>query len=111
FRPGPLVKRLSFHEYTPSNNHEGNHVCRGLDQSWRVGEVPANTTGVRTAILFGKLARADGPADPLLRDNDARLASHLWLGELPSSGNPRPYLPGQLTHETYVRVFIPVRPE
>jgi hypothetical protein len=105
FEPGPILKRMYFHDYTVGTSiREGNHMYRPLDQSWRVQEVPPGTTGVRTAILVGKLARSDNEAD-------RRPASHLWLGELPLSGKAPPTLPGTLTQETYIRVLIPVRPE
>ena len=36
--------------------------------------------------------------------------SRLWLGDLPTGGGTRPGLQGTLKQETYIRVFIPVRP-
>jgi hypothetical protein len=96
--PG-LMRRIMF--YDASANPEGlrDRALYALDQSWR-------RSWKGGAILVGRAARAQGPAEPVSQDPAS--ASCLWLGRLPGSGEPRPVLAGTLTQDTYVRVFLPV---
>jgi hypothetical protein len=113
YNPGPVVKALLFHERNHGNIR--NHLFRGLDESWRLTEF-GREEKVRDAILVARLGRMEWPADTLTATQDPRLATNLWLGELPGKDDKgklreRPRLVGNLTQETYVRVFLPVRPK
>jgi hypothetical protein len=114
FNPTQTVKSLMFLQSSDSGGLERNHSMRRLDQSWRLSaERSPPRLGVavtREAILFGRLARARGPAEQLTADLDPRLPTHLWLGEVPGEGKTRPELPGTLVQDTYLRVYLPVTP-
>lgn len=87
-----------------TNQTPQNASLRALDQSWRLD--PRNTGEV---MIIAKLATATGPAEELMSDTASTSPSRLWLRELPGSG-PRTPVPGILKQETYVRIFIPVKP-
>ncbi len=85
---------------------------RRLDESWRVRPlaeypIPARPNYRPEVVL---LART-----PMLHDQAEVVTAHpasptrLWLGELPGEQRQRPALPGVLTQETYLRVFLPVK--
>jgi hypothetical protein len=105
-----LVKPILFNKASGSPDLL-NSGLRHLDQSWRVLAQPTHPAGEQRyrdeAIL---VARA-----PMLSDRAEAVTEHgaspsrLWLGALPGEGE-RPALPGYLTQETYVRVYIPVQP-
>jgi hypothetical protein len=80
-----------------------NASLRRLDQSWRVGE-----DRPEQAILVLRIPTRETPAEDMAQSPES--PSRLWLGELPTSGGIRPGLQGTLKQETYVRVFIPVKP-
>jgi hypothetical protein len=107
YDPVSVLKRILFHEYSGGNNH----AYRRLDESWRLRELQARDEQVRDAILVGRVRRAYGAAQKLTQSGDPRLPTHLWLGNLPGEGQTRPALPGTLTQDTYIRVFLPVRPQ
>jgi hypothetical protein len=111
FAPTGIIKELLFADFAGVANHS----LRALDQSWRLRELQARDQGVRDIILVGRLPRAEGPAEQLAAQKDHRLATQLWLSgdahELPGAGQPRPTLSGTLVQDTFVRVFLPVRPE
>lgn len=121
YQPTPFVRDLMFHEKADVSKQYRNHAQRMLDQSWRLADDrvqagqgrPAVT---REAILFGRAARVRGSAEELTKKNDPRLPTHLWLGRLPGEAaqagenTSRPELDGTLVQDTYVRVFLPVRP-
>jgi hypothetical protein len=94
-----VVKRLMFNEDDRTSSWH-NNALRWLDQSWRLHRK-------EEVVLFGRLARIEGPAEETA--NHPGSPSRLWLGRLPSAGQPRPPLSGTLSQETYVRVFIPVQ--
>jgi hypothetical protein len=110
--PTPTVKQLLFLQSIDSTGQERNHSLRRLDQSWRLSTSRwSGRSGMtREAILFGRLARASGSAEGLTAGRDPRLPSYLWLGEVPGEGKTRPALPGTLTQDTYLRVYLPVTP-
>ena len=83
----------------PGQEGMHNSALEYLDQHWRRKYV--------NAILVGRLARADGPAEGV--NSAPAMPSRLWLGQLPGSGAARPALAGTLAQDSYVRVFIPVR--
>jgi hypothetical protein len=68
--------------------------------------MPDNT---HEAILVAKTELRSGAASEIAADPGT--PSRLWLGSLPSSGNTQPpELVGMLRQETYVRVYLPIRP-
>jgi hypothetical protein len=88
-----------------------NAGLRGLDQSWRLPPIsefpPVMPPRYRQEAILVARTR-------LLCDQGERVNAHssnpsrLWLGKLPREGGERPTLPGVLTQETFLRVFIPV---
>jgi hypothetical protein len=80
-----------------------NASLRNLDQSWRVA-----ADRPEQAILVLRIPTRETPAEEMTRSADS--PSRLWIGELPTSGKPRPAVQGTLKQETYIRVFIPVKP-
>jgi hypothetical protein len=93
-----------FSEALPAmRNQVPNAGLRKLDQSWRV-----TPDRPEQAILVLRIATRETSAESATRD--AASPSRLWLGELPTGGGPRPAIQGTLKQETYVRVFIPVKP-
>jgi hypothetical protein len=85
-----------------------NASLRKLDQSWRVA-----ADRPEQAVLVLRIGTKDGvnqgrSAEDMTRDPAS--PSRLWLGELPTGNKARPALQGTLKQETYVRVFIPVKP-
>jgi len=103
------VKALLFQQSTDNPGQDRNHSFRRLDQSWRLSsERWGHRPGVtREAILFARLPRSAGQADPAGRPS---AAPALWLGELPGEGRTRPELSGSLIQDTYLRVYLPVTP-
>jgi hypothetical protein len=104
------IKQLLFHE--KYGDHDlYNSGLRGLDQSWRLdkhGE-PAALRHREEVILVGRGPLVSDQSEAVTRGGDS--PSRLWLGRLPAAGTERPALHGVLTQETYVRVFIPVKPQ
>jgi hypothetical protein len=105
-----LIKPMLFHK-SSGRTDLLNSGLRHLDESWRVQVQPTFPPGEQRfrheAILVART--------PLLSDRAEAVSEHgaspsrLWLGRLPDEGE-RPALPGYLTQETYVRVYIPVQP-
>lgn len=100
----PLLGVL-FHE-AALRNDEGviprNASLRRLDQSWRLN--PGNRDEV---ILVGRVVPPAGPAETLLGGPES--PSRLWLKGLPGAG-PRWPITGTARQETYVRLYLPVKP-
>lgn len=95
-----VVKKMMFHETIPLVNRVRNLTVRDLDESWRVrlkNEV----------MLIGKVARRSAPAENVTTGPET--ASRLWLGKIPAAGETRPALLGNMTQDTYVRIFIPIQ--
>jgi hypothetical protein len=93
-----------------ANQMSQNASLRTLDQSWRL-----NRDNTEEVMILVKLARAVGPAEELMTDPASTSPSQLWLRGLPGldeQGNrkTRTPVPGILQQETYVRIFIPVKP-
>ncbi|HJZ92411.1 MAG TPA: hypothetical protein VKE40_16160 [Gemmataceae bacterium] len=99
----PLWPVLFSETLPASRNQVSNAGLRKLDQSWRIAP-----DRPEQAILVLRIATRETSAETATRD--AASPSRLWLGELPTAGGPRPALQGTLKQETYVRVFIPVKP-
>jgi hypothetical protein len=118
YRPTPLMKQLFFFDKLHMvGGSTRNHSLRPLDQSWRLKEFPPQvdelTATVRTAVLVARLARAEGNTFHLHNSNDPHLPTHLWLGTLPGDKDARNKLnlSGTMIQDTYIRIFIPVRPK
>jgi hypothetical protein len=108
--PTLLVKQLLFNERYDLQGTVRNHLLRPLDLSWRVHEEPRDTTRrTREAILFGRVAYANGKADALMRSTTAPLPTKLWLGEFPDRERSFPSAPGDMNQDSYVRVILPLR--
>jgi hypothetical protein len=91
---------------------EANSGVRKLDQSWRLTALttipaPPQQQFRDEVILVGRVPSVTGPAEAIATGGAS--PTHLWLGTLPGTGRPRTPLPGTLSQETYVRVYIPVR--
>jgi hypothetical protein len=118
YRPTPLIKQLFFFDKLHIvGGSTRNHSLRPLDQSWRLKQFPAQldelSTTVRTAILVARLARAEGNTYQLHTSNDPHLPTQLWLGALPGDKDAKNKLnlSGTMIQDTYIRIFIPVRPK
>ncbi|MFL5245432.1 MAG: hypothetical protein ACJ8FY_25325 [Gemmataceae bacterium] len=81
----------------------GNSGLRYLDENWRVRPDHSGE-----AVLIARASPAHGPAEKITES--AVSPSQLWLGRLPGSNAKRPELVGTLSQETYIRVYIPVKP-
>lgn len=82
-----------------------NASLRELDESWRLTEDNKDE-----AILVARIDRTTGPAEEVYADPTGPSPTRLWLKGLPGTGTPRAPTPGTLRQETYVRVYIPIRP-
>jgi hypothetical protein len=84
-----------------------NSLLRSLDQSWELKRPDE-------VVLIGKavpLAPESELTTAEAKTLDPVSASQLWLGDLPIKGGKRPPLNGKMpTQETYVRIFLPVKP-
>lgn len=95
-----IVKKMMFQETIGSGQRVRNLTLRDLDESWRLrlkNEV----------MLIGKVARKQGTTESITAGADS--PSRLWLGKLPLPGETRPTLLGNLSQDTYVRIFLPVK--
>jgi len=108
-----IVKQILFHERIDTQRIIRNHLLRPIDLGWRITEEPRGQRDPRTreAILFGRVRYPSGSAESMSRDEAKPLPTKIWLGDLPGGERQRPSLGGQLIHDTYVRVILPVRPE
>src|SRR5262249_23793708 len=84
YEPWPVVKYLMFHEKEDRGNTVRNHAHRSLDLSWRLNE-GLNESSIHEAILVGRAMQVKGLLEQPHADKDPRLATHLWLGELPGT--------------------------
>jgi hypothetical protein len=82
-----------------------NSGLRYLDQLWRT-----RPDHKEEAMLVARTSPADGVGLAEKISQSPVSPSHIWLGQLPGSGVKRPDLAGALTQETYVRVYVPVKP-
>lgn len=95
---------LLFHEEAMKGLELQNSTLRGLDQSWRLSEKNDGEL-----ILLIKLKRETGAAEPMMTAPESTCPTQLWLTALPGSG-PRAAVPGLMQQDTYIRVFVPVKP-
>ncbi len=100
-----------FHEKaTGSGKALSNASLRDLDQSWRVEEA-AKAKYFDEAILVASLAPPSGPTEAMMTDPTGPSPTKLWLrGGLPGGKTAREPVPGTMRQETYIRVYIPIRP-
>jgi hypothetical protein len=106
--PGAALPLLGvmFHEAALSYDegvYPRNASFRRLDQSWRLSEYHRDEV-----ILVGRVTPPVGPAEERL--GGPASPSRLWLKGLPGSGEKRWDIPGAARQETYVRVYLPVKP-
>jgi hypothetical protein len=108
-----IMKPLLFHR--ESNDLRPNSGLRSYDQSWRLR--PQENVGGRDgrrsayrdeAILVARTRSLSDRAEQVTQDGVS--ASRLWLNHLPGTGAERPALSGSIHQETFVRLYIPVRP-
>lgn len=95
-----LMRRICFHEIYPEDGRERNNNVRSLDQSWRLrldSEV----------MLFARCPRRSGLAGAIVPDPKSpsrlQLGVHWNVPDIGAGGD-------RLTQDTYVRVFIPIKP-
>jgi hypothetical protein len=104
-----LKPTLFFRESSKENT--SNAGLRLLDQSWRLKpqeELPTRRQHNRDEVIL--VARAAMLVDEAeVVTSNPISPTRLWLGKLPASGEERPPVPGFITQETYVRVYIPVK--
>jgi hypothetical protein len=98
---------LLFHEKaTVRGNVFQNGTLRPLDQSWRLDD--ANTGEV---ILLFKLKRASKQeANELMTATDSPSPTKVWLHGLPGRGTDKWAVDGIVQQDTYVRMYLPVKP-
>jgi hypothetical protein len=103
YTQGWLPANMLFHEAAIQEAGAlQNASMRILDQSWHLsGDNP------NEAILVGTLPRREGTSEEITADPAS--PSHLWLGDFPESGRPRPKLEGKMRQDTCIRVIIPIR--
>jgi hypothetical protein len=103
------LKNLMFQQ--KANPNVPDNALRYLDQSWRhkrrdeviiFGRVPSPQTA-------GAQGQQDLPAEEVAKGDGS--LSHLWIGAIPGTGQPRPDLLGTMHQEGYVRIIIPVKDE
>jgi hypothetical protein len=107
FDPTSHLKWFLFQEKIDEADNFRNHAFSTLDLSWRFKD--QNKSALREVILFGRVARQQGPAENLAKTHAAPTA--LWLGSLPAEApkDGRPDLEGTIVQDTYIRAIIPVR--
>jgi hypothetical protein len=96
---------LLFHQHATRLNAFQNGSLRSLDQSWRLD--PANDGEV---ILMFKLKRAKGSAAEMATAPDSPSPTRVWLHGLPGRGTDKRDDQGFVQQDTYVRVYLPVKP-
>jgi hypothetical protein len=82
-----------------------NASLRELDQSWRLSDEYRDE-----AILVARVSES-GLAESVMADPTGPSVTKLWLKGLPGNPNGRQPVPGTLRQETYIRVYIPVKPK
>lgn len=100
-----------FHEKAlGSGKPLSNASLRDLDQSWRIEEA-SKAKFFDEAILVASLAPPIGPSEALMTDPTGPSPTILWLkGGLPGGKTAREPVPGTMRQETFIRVYIPIRP-
>jgi hypothetical protein len=101
------IFNLMFHELgLRSDMVPSNATLRRLDQSWRL-----TATHQDELIVIGRTKMVqDANAEQLLSDPNSNSPTQLWLKGLPGQGKPRSPQQGLMQQETFVRIFIPIKP-
>jgi hypothetical protein len=109
-RPYETIKPMLFFQ-AAQQLEKTNAGLRRFDQSWRLRELmqypPPDRARYRDEVIL--VARA-----PLVCDAAEAATTHpvspsrLWLNDLPGGERTRPHIPGVLTQDTFLRVYIPV---
>lgn len=101
--------QMMFHEETLKSNDTAaprNSTLRRLDQSWRLSSLHRDEV-----IVIGRVpAVRDVPAEELLTAADSPSPTRIWLKELPGGAANRTPQQGTLQQETFVRIYLPVKP-
>jgi hypothetical protein len=111
--PHTIVKDAMFFE-RDQGGVQGfdNSGMRRLDQSWRFHEVKeiggANAAQYLDEVIL--VARTDYVENVDAQTVNEKSLVRLWVGDLPKANAKAPPLTGQTTENTFVRVYIPVRP-
>ncbi len=104
-----MLFSMLFHDEIQKTNDTvapNNATLRRFDQSWRLSD--ANRDEL---IIVGRVPpTGDQQAEALTSESGSPSPTKLWLRDLPSSGKPRDAQSGTMQQETYVRIFIPLRP-
>ena len=100
-----------FHEKARGSGKAlSNASLRDLDQSWRIDDTRAKTS-FDEAILVAAVAPPSGPSEAMMTDSTGASPTKLWLkGGLPGGKAAREPVPGTMRQETYIRVYMPIRP-
>lgn len=98
---------MLFHDAQPGGEDRPpvNATLRRLDQSWRLTEQNRDEV-----ILVARLATERGAGTVLVGEPNSPSPTKLWLKDLPGGGKPWPGLTGTVRQETFVRVYVPVKP-
>jgi hypothetical protein len=113
--PHDVLKRSMFLIDRDRQGVQGfdNAGLRRLDQEWRFHEVqetgaPNTPKHYLDEVIL--VARTDFMDDKDAQSVNEKSLVRLWIGDLPKAGAKAPPLTGQTTENTFVRVYIPVRP-
>lgn len=100
---------ILFHEESQRTNDAAaprNSSLRRLDQSWRISSLHRDEL-----IVVGRVPMVrDAQAEELLTAADSPSPTRIWLKDLPGGNRKRIPQQGTLQQETYVRIFVPVKP-
>jgi hypothetical protein len=100
---------LMFHEEeqkAADNAQPRNSTLRRLDQSWRLSSLHRDEV-----MIVGRAATVrDGNAEEVYADPASASPTTLWLRDLPGGAKKRAEQQGTLQQETFVRVYVPVKP-
>ncbi|MFM7152373.1 MAG: hypothetical protein ACKO23_21300, partial [Gemmataceae bacterium] len=110
-RSSHLLMKTGLFFHSAQGTNASNMGLRRLDQSWRLASlsqypIPDRPRFRSEAMLVART--------PMLSDRSDQVLQHpasptkLWFGKLPQEGAEPPSLPGIVTQETYLRVFLPV---
>jgi hypothetical protein len=101
--------QLMFHEETLKSNDTAaprNSSHRRLDQTWRLSSLHRDEV-----MIVGRVPMVrDGDAEAVLTAPDSPSPTRIWLKELPGGAANRTPQQGTLQQETFVRIYLPVKP-
>ncbi len=100
---------MMFHEESQRTNDTAaprNSSFRRLDQSWRLSSLHRDEV-----IVIGRVPMVrDAQAEELQNAADSPSPTRIWLKELPGGTTPRTPQQGTLQQETFVRIYLPIKP-